>query len=153
MSNANNVLSSISFRDEQFLISEGLSSRNVMDYFYQSPFYSLTNGENSINEMIRRGSIAPSSASRVDGDVYMVVSVNEEGEKGLIETGIFVIQRFRQQINKPRIPLECFYVQCGTIFQAPGLGRLIERHLENGIKHFSEMLDSLKSVFVPKPLS
>jgi hypothetical protein len=141
-------LSSISFRDEQFLVSEGLSSRNVMEYFYQSPFYSLTGGQNSINEMIRRGSIAPASASRVDGDLYMMVSANEEGEAGLVDTGIFVVQKFMQQVNKPRIPLEVFYVQCGTIYQAPGLGRLIERHLETGIKHFDSMLDSLRAVFL-----
>ena len=141
-------LSSISFRDELFLVSEGLSSRNVMEYFYQSPFYSLTGGQSSINEMIRRGSIAPASASRVDGDLYMMVSANEEGEAGLVDTGIFVVQKFRQNVNKPRIPLEVFYVQCGTIYQAPGLGRLIERHLETGIKHFDSMLDSLRAVFL-----
>jgi len=143
-----NDLSSISFRDEQFLVAEGLNAKNVMDYFYHSPFYSMTNGQNSINEMIRRGAIAPSSASRVDGDVYMLVSANEEGEQGQIETGIFVIQKFKQLVNKPRLPLEVFYVQSGTIFLAPGLGRLIERHLESGIKHFDEMLDSLQSVFL-----
>lgn len=138
-------LSTISFRNEPFLMAEGLKPSNVLDYFYESQFYTLTGGSRSINEMIRRGSIAPSAASRVDGDVYQLVSVNADGEAGNVDTGIFVIQRFRQTVNKPRVPLEVFYVVSGTIYLAPGLGKLIERHLDNSIRYFDEMIDSVKN--------
>ena len=138
-------LATISFRNEPFLIAEGLKPSNVLDYFYESQFYTLTGGPRSINEMVRRGAIAPSAAARVDGDIYQLVSVNADGEAGLVDTGIFVIQRFRQAVNKPRLPLEVFYVVSGTIYLAPGLGKLIERHLDNSIRYFDEMLESVKS--------
>lgn len=85
MSDCPEILSTISFRDEQFLIAEGLNPNNVMQYFYLSQFYALTGGHSSINEMIRRGSIAPFSATRVDGDIYVLVSSNSEGETGLVD--------------------------------------------------------------------
>ena len=141
-------LSTISFRNEQFLMAEGLKPSNVLEYFYESQFYTLTGGEKSINEMVRRGSIAPSAASRVDGDIYQLVQVNPEGETGMVDTGIFVIQKFRQVVNKPRVPLEVFYVISGTIYLAPGLGRLLERHLANSVKSLDSMIDAIKgSVF------
>ena len=143
-------LSSISFRNDSFLIAEGLNLSNVLEYFYESQFYTQTGGPASINEMIRRGTIAPASASRVEGDVYQVVSYNSEGEAGLIETGIFVIQKFKQLINKPRIPLEIFYIVSGNVYLAPGLGRLVERHLDNSISHLNEMIDSIKSGLLQK---
>ncbi len=69
----------------------------------------------------------------------------------MIDMGIFIIQKFKQTVNKPRIPLEVFYVVSGTIYLAPGLGKLIERHLDNSIFHFNEMIDSLKSAILSLP--
>lgn len=145
MSDCPEILSTISFRDEQFLIAEGLNPNNVMQYFYLSQFYALTGGHSSINEMIRRGSIAPSSATRVDGDIYVLVSSNSEGETGLVDQGIFVIQKFRHSVNRPRTPLQIFYVISGTIYLAPGLGKLIERHLENGVRELDAMISNIGS--------
>ncbi len=144
-------LGTISFRNDPFLIAEGLKPSNVLDYFYESQFYASTGGPTSINEMIRRGTIAPSQAARVDGEIYQLVSANSDGEAGLVDTSIFVIQKFRQTVNKPRVPLEVFYIVSGTIYLAPGLGKLIERHLENGIRHFDEMIDSIKNAFFGSP--
>ena len=137
------VLSKLSYRNEQFLISEnGLTNLNVMEYFYQSPFYTETNGHASINEMVRRGAIAPNSATRIDGDIYMMVSSNSSSAT---EQSIFVIQKFRQIINRPLQALFIFYVISGTIFLAPGLGKLIERHLTNALSEFDDILNCLKS--------
>ena len=138
-------LSSISFRDETFLMREPLSPSNILEYFYASQFYSLTGGAKSINEMIRRGSIAPEAAGRIDGELYMLVSANKDAEAGMTGMSVFVIQKFRQIVNKPRVPLEIFYVISGTIYLAPGLGKLLERHLETGIEQFEVMMDSIRS--------
>ena len=143
-------LSTISFRDDRFLMAEGLNPSNVLEYFYLSQFYSCTNGHASINEMIRRGTIAPSSANRIDGDIYMLMSVNSEGEAGIVDQGIFVIQKFKQISNRPRVPLEIFYIISGTAYLAPGLGKLIESHLENGIREFDDMVSSISKAFLSK---
>ena len=137
-------LSTISFRDEQFLMAEGLNPSNVLEYFYQSQFYSLTDGHSSINEMIRRGSIAPSASSRIDGSIYMLVSANAEGESGLVDASVFVIQKFQQIVNRPRVPLQVFHIVSGNIYLSPGLGNLIERHLEIGIAEFEDMIDNIR---------
>ena len=142
-------LSTISFRNEAFLIAEGLKRSNVLEYFYESQFYLQTGGERSINEMIRRGAIAPSAASRIDGDIYELVSWNSEGESGMVDTSIFVIQKFRQVVNKPRIPLEVFYIISGNIYLAPGLGKLLERHLANSVKYLDNMIDCMKNSVFP----
>ena len=83
-------LSSISFRDEPFLMREPLSPSNILEYFYASQFYSLTGGAKSINEMIRRGSIAPEAAGRIDGELYMLVSANKDAEAGMTDMSVFV---------------------------------------------------------------
>jgi hypothetical protein len=140
-------LSTISFRDDRFLMTEGLNPNNVLEYFYLSQFYACTNGHASINEMIRRGTIAPTSANRIDGDIYMLMSTNTEGEAGVVDQGIFVIQKFKQLSNRPRVPLEIFYIISGTAYLAPGLGKLIEGHLENGIREMDEMIDSISAAF------
>ena len=133
-------------------MAEGLNASNVLEYFYESQFYSETGGSSSINEMIRRGAIAPASAPRIDGDIYQLVTCNAEGETGMIDTSIFVIQKFKQVVNKPRVPLEIFYIVSGNIYRAPGLGRLIERHLDNSIHHLNEMIDSIKTALQSWPL-
>ena len=143
-------LATVSFRDEQFLIAEGLTPGNVLEYFYRSPFYVQTGGLNSINEMIRRGSIAPTSASRVDGELYMLVEMNSDAQVvpvPCVEQTIFVIQKFKQILNRPRTPLHTFYVLSGTVYLAPCLGQLLETHLTESVRQFEVMFDSLNEAF------
>jgi len=142
-------LQKLSYRNEGFLISEnGLTNQNIMEYFYQSPFYTETNGHLSINEMIRRGAIAPESASRIDGDIYMLVSSNNET---MTDQSVYVIQKFKQIVNRPLQPLFVFYVISGTVFLAPGLGKLVDRHLNNALDEFDKMFTNIrKAVMVTK---
>ena len=142
------ALQKLSYRNEGFLITEnGLTNQNVMEYFYQSPFYTETNGHVSINEMIRRGTIAPASASRIDGDIYMLVSSNNEM---LTDQSVYVIQKFKQTVNRPLQPLFVFYVISGTIFLAPGLGKLVERHLTNALQDFDRMFTNIRKAVMVK---
>lgn len=142
------TLQKLSYRNEGFLVSEnGLTNANVMEYFYQSPFYTETNGHVSINEMIRRGSIAPSSASRIDGEIYMLVSSNNEP---LTDQSVYVVQKYRQVVNRPLQPLFVFYVISGTIFLAPGLGKLVERHLNNALHEFDTMFSNIRNAVMVK---
>jgi hypothetical protein len=144
ISDQESVLSKLSYRDEQFLIAEnGLNNSNIMEYFYQSPFYTETGGHASINEMVRRGSIAPESAARIDGEIYMLVHTAAGANN--TDESIYISQKFRQVINRPLVPLFIFYVISGTIFLSPGLGKLIERHLANAVCEFDSIIDSIKS--------
>lgn len=138
-------LSSVSFRNDQFLISEGLNPSNVMEYFYQSPFYLESGGAQSINELIRRGSIPASSATRVDGDIFLLVEMNAEAKLSPppVDGAIYVIQKLRQSLNRPKTAGHVFYVISGTIYLAPGLGMILERHLAKSIAEFDEMIDAV----------
>lgn len=140
-------LSSVSFRNEQFLVSEGLNPSNVMEYFYQSPFYFESGGEQCINELIRRGSIPPSSAGRVDGDIFLLVEMNADAKilpAPPVDGAIYIIQKFRQTLNRPRVAGPVFYVISGTVFLAPGLGQILERHLAKSIAEFDFMIDCVR---------
>jgi hypothetical protein len=139
-------LHSVSFRDDGFMATEGLNPSNVMEYFYKSPFYTESNGAESINEMVRLGTIPPESAGRVDGEIFVLIESNAEARikpAPPIDGSIYIIQKFRQILNRPRIPGLIFYVISGTIFLAPGLGRLLERHLAKSIDVFDELVQDL----------
>ena len=137
------TLRSLSFRDEAFLVAEnGLRPDNVLDYFYQSPFYTDSGGNDSVNEMVRRGTLG--SFSNVDGEVYVLVHANKESTDG----SIFVIQKCKQIVSRGvQIPLMTFYILSGTIYLAPGLGQLLESHLSDSICEFEKLFDNLKNAF------
>ena len=63
---------------------------------------------------------------------------------------MYVIQKYRQVVNRPLQPLFVFYVISGTIFLAPGLGKLVERHLNNALNEFDTMFSNIRNAVMVK---
>jgi hypothetical protein len=136
----------LSFRDQGFLVNEGLSPRNALDYFCESPFYFRFNGVNSLNEQVRRGAKA-SLAVALEETTHVVewfdlVFVNEEGGKGFVDESIFVIQKFQRSYASQKIPKQVFYILSGTVYQAVNLGKFTERICAKAVSAFSEIFES-----------
>jgi hypothetical protein len=124
------------FRNQQFLVNEGLNPQNVLDYFYESPFYIEAGGPTSLNEQQRRG-------QQVDiaqpGEWFELVFSNDEGKSGFVDESIFVIQKFQKTHAAKKLPREVFYVLSGTVAAAPGLGLLLERIAATTAVNFAEI--------------
>ncbi|KAF4660316.1 hypothetical protein FOZ61_004101 [Perkinsus olseni] len=90
-------LSDMSFRFPQFLMAEGLHPGNVLEYFYQSPFYLQLDGPESLNDKVRKNELRPEEVPYTEGTVYELVGMNKEGEAGNVPLSIFVIQRVKQR--------------------------------------------------------
>ena len=56
---------------------------------------------------------------------FVVLSANEDGKAGRVETSVFVIQR----LVHPKTFKETFYVVSGTVYQAPELSELLRKAL------------------------
>jgi hypothetical protein len=137
---------SLSFRDQGFLVSEGLHPRNVLDYFCESPFYFRYNGVNSLNEQVRRGAKTSLTVALEDTthivEWFELVFFNEEGAKGFVDESIFVIQKFHRQYASQKVPRQVFYVLSGTVYQALSLGKFTESICSKAITAFAEMWDA-----------
>eukprot|EP00438_Fugacium_kawagutii_P022932 Skav226769 [mRNA] locus=scaffold8:173589:177173:- [translate_table: standard] len=114
-------LSHVSFANPDFLEKNGLTSNNVLEYFYTSPFYQHL-GPNSLNEQRRRGLQAEAQPGSHE---FVVLAANEDAKEGRVETCIFVIQR----LQHPATPKETYYVVAGTVYQAPELSELFKSAL------------------------
>ncbi|KAF4659101.1 hypothetical protein FOL47_007721 [Perkinsus chesapeaki] len=75
-------LGEMSFRFPQFLMAEGLHPGNVMEYFYQSPFYLQLDGPTSLNDKVRKNELRPEEVPFTEGTVYELVGMNKEAEAG-----------------------------------------------------------------------
>eukprot|EP00416_Gambierdiscus_australes_P034108 CAMPEP_0171107372 /NCGR_PEP_ID=MMETSP0766_2-20121228/66668_1 /TAXON_ID=439317 /ORGANISM="Gambierdiscus australes, Strain CAWD 149" /LENGTH=219 /DNA_ID=CAMNT_0011568659 /DNA_START=215 /DNA_END=874 /DNA_ORIENTATION=+ len=115
----------LSFSNVDFLQRHGLHPRNVLEYFYTSPFYARCGGMTSANEARRRGHQAPLS-----GDVheFMLTYSNNAAKSGRIETSVYVIQKISHRTAQDgTVPSDTFYIVAGSIYKAPQLGELFER--------------------------
>ena len=135
-----------SFRDQGFLMQEGLSPSNVMDYFCLSPFYVHNNGFNSVNELVRRG-VAPSLQVALGDNSntiewFEVVYQNSEAANSFTDESIFIIQKFHRPATSQKIPKQVFYVLAGTIHPAVNLGLFLERTLAKMASAYSAISDA-----------
>ncbi|CAK9090004.1 unnamed protein product [Durusdinium trenchii] len=111
-------LAHVSFVNTEFLEKNGLTPKNVLEYFYTSPFY-LHFGEGSLNEQRRRGLQVEAQAGSHE---FVLRTANEDAKAGVVETSIFVLQR----LQHPATSKETFYVISGTIYKAPELSELLK---------------------------
>ncbi|CAJ1359284.1 unnamed protein product [Effrenium voratum] len=107
-------LAHVSFVNTEFLQKNGLTVKNVLDYFFTSPFYLHFGGATSLNEQRRRGQIEDPSASE-----FVLLAANEDAKEGRVETSVFVIQR------RSTVPHEAFYVISGSVYKAPEISELM----------------------------
>ncbi|KAF4692001.1 hypothetical protein FOZ60_014326 [Perkinsus olseni] len=152
-------LSDMSFRFPQFLMAEGLHPGNVLEYFYQSPFYLQLDGPESLNDKVRKNELRPDEVPYTEGTVYELVGMNKEAEAGNVPLSIFVIQRVKQRKAGFRTgpggqPVPCrraaqqmFYIIAGNAYKAPCLGRLLERQLTMAFTRVDDILNTCKETF------
>lgn len=124
------------YRNQIFLVTEGLNPNNVLEYFFESPFYISAGGPGSFNEQQRRGLAVDFSQP---GEWFELVYSNEEGKSGFVDESIFVIQKFQKTHVANRLPRDVFYVMSGTISAAPALGIILERIAAKTAVNFAEI--------------
>ncbi|KAJ1379102.1 mediator complex, subunit Med6 [Ochromonadaceae sp. CCMP2298] len=105
--------------DITWLTSFGLSSDNILDYFYTSPFYDhLTN-----NEIIRTQGVSPSHLLEMTGMEYVF---DPESSK---LPHLFVIRKqHRRSRNNTEIK-DIYYCLDGILYQAPTFFDLLKTRL------------------------
>eukprot|EP00933_Yihiella_yeosuensis_P017128 TRINITY_DN14398_c0_g1_i1.p1 TRINITY_DN14398_c0_g1~~TRINITY_DN14398_c0_g1_i1.p1 ORF type:complete len:249 (-),score=48.99 TRINITY_DN14398_c0_g1_i1:372-1085(-) len=113
-----------SFIDVDFLRRYGLTKKNILEYFYASPFYLHCGGPSSLNERRRRGQEALRTGNSHE---FKLIYANEDAEEGRAETSVFVIQKevFKEG-KEGSVPSDVFYVLAGSIYKAPQLSELFE---------------------------
>lgn len=131
------------FRNQIFLVTEGLNPQNVLDYFYESPLYTSAGGADSLNDLERRGQQIDHSQP---GDWFELVYSNDEGKNGFVDESIFVIQKYQKTHAAKKIPRDVFYVISGTIAAAPSLGILLERTAAVTAVNFAEIYRLVREV-------
>jgi MED6 mediator sub complex component len=143
-------MSTLSHRNQAFLVSEGLSPKTVVDYFCESPFYTRSGGFNSLNESVRKGlklSIEQALHDQQEDESvewFELVHSNSEGLSGFVDESIFVIQKFyKRHPNLQKQHREVFYVLAGTIFEAINLGGYCELICTNVLNEFNSVYHKL----------
>jgi len=136
------------FRNQLFLVNEGLNPQNVLDYFYESHFYLNCGGPASLNEQQRRGLPIDNSVSSAEW--FELVFSNSEAKSGFVDESIFVIQKFQKTAVTKRIPRDVFYVISGTIASAPSLGMFLDRICANTAVHFAEIYQLVREARKPQ---
>ena len=138
----------LTFRDQSFLVSQGLRPDNAIDYFAESPFYQNFGGYESLNEKTRRGEISSIQDGMHSGEpvVYFeIVHANEEAKLGYVDEGIMAIQKFTK-IGGQRTPREVFYLVAGTIHLSPTLGKILEQSLGKVAQNLNEIYRASEAV-------
>lgn len=126
----------LSFTNSEFLRAYGLNSRNILDYFYSSPFYARCGGPTSLNEAWRRSGCSASMQGEkqrheLDGHEFVLASCNEDARQGRIETSVFVVQKVLHRRGQEGTDArDVFYVISGTIYKAPQLGAVFDGVLQ-----------------------
>ena len=142
-------LTQVSFRDQNYLISFGLSPDNALEYFCESPFYFKFGGATSLNEKVRLGQLSSVAAGIEEAndkaEWFECVYVNNEGQQGFVDEGVFVIQRFTR-FGTLRSPKELFYILAGTIHQSTTLGMIIEKACATTASNFKAIFDAVETV-------
>ncbi|CAE7754583.1 MED6 [Symbiodinium sp. CCMP2456] len=123
-------------RNEDFLRKHGLSTSNVLDYFYTSPFYLRCGGPESINERRRRGQ----REAATTGIEFVVAGANADAREGLLATSIFVLQRVLRRAGESATPQDAFYVLAGTVYKAPSLVDIFDGALCQSARAASSIL-------------
>ena len=137
-------LAHVSFLNPEFLEKNGLTPKNVLDYFYTSPFYPHF-GQNSLNEQRRRGLQVEAQAGSHE---FVLRAANEDAKAGRVETSIFVLQL----LQHPSIFKESFYVISGTIYKAPELSELIKSAIgQSAFGATSILKKQLEAMRIPLP--
>ena len=127
----------LSFFDQGWLTSFGLSHVNVMDYFYCSPFYEST----SCNQVLRGQQSSLDYLKEMVGVQYILVRTASE-------PSLFIIHKLNRSGPENADLIDIYYCLEGVIYQSPNLFevfRIRTRKAANSIKKsFNTILDTVR---------
>lgn len=97
--------------DITWLATFGLSSANVLDYFYTSPFYD----QDCNNEIVRTQGVSLTHLLEMEGIEYVI------DEKNSKEPNLFIIQHNIRKSPRAAEVIGVYYCLDGTLYQGPFL--------------------------------
>lgn len=135
-------VANLSYTNPAFILTHGLNPKNILTYFYASPFYVRCGGHDSLNELRRRGSSQDlAAATDTDGHEFILAWCNADAQEGRTETSVFVLQKVVRRVGRDgAVPSDVFYVLAGTVYKAPQIGEVFETALAGATRAAGELL-------------
>eukprot|EP00927_Polykrikos_kofoidii_P083849 TRINITY_DN8693_c0_g1_i1.p1 TRINITY_DN8693_c0_g1~~TRINITY_DN8693_c0_g1_i1.p1 ORF type:complete len:265 (+),score=43.88 TRINITY_DN8693_c0_g1_i1:114-908(+) len=113
-----------------FLRAHRLTSRNVLEYFYASPFYARCGGPTSLNEQRRRHGAEAVGPPTPGDHEFVLAGCNDDAREGQTETSVFIVQKVLHRSGQSgAVPSDTFYIIAGTIYKAPKLSTFFDTAL------------------------
>lgn len=122
--------------DITWLTTFGLSTHNVLDYFYTSPFYDPA----SNNEEVRKQGVSPDHLQAMVGSEY---AVDLQSSK---EPHLYIIRKQNRRSKNCTETLEIFYCLDGIIYQCPLLLDVLKARIAKASFHLSNSFEQIKDV-------
>ena len=112
----------------------GVFRVNVLDYFYESPFFDPT----SNNQLIRTQGVAPEHMISMTGMEYVLDELN------MCEPHLYVIKKQRRESPRKAELLEVYYVIDGIIYQSPDLLQLFRSRINKAAFYLGSSFNELQ---------
>lgn len=122
--------------DITWLTTFGLSTVNVLDYFYTSPFYEST----SNNEIIRTQGVSPDHLQTMIGIEY---AVDYQSSK---EPHLYIIKKQNRRSKTSTETIEIFYCLDGIIYQCPLLLDVLKTRIAKATFHLGNSFEQIKEI-------
>uniref|UniRef100_A0A7S3UIG9 Mediator of RNA polymerase II transcription subunit 6 n=1 Tax=Oxyrrhis marina TaxID=2969 RepID=A0A7S3UIG9_OXYMA len=127
-----------SWRDEAFLMREGLRVQNALEYFSHSEFYRFFDGQKSLLQMRRRGI----DTVGLSGTDFRIVYANIAAKVGEVSGSLIVLQRVEVSSGGSDAK-EVFYIQGGTVFLSPTVASVLQGALSDASLSLKDQHESL----------
>ena len=124
------------FIDITWLTTFGLSTENVLDYFYTSPFYEPS----SNNEIIRTQGVSTAHLQQLTGLEYNVdISSSKEPH-------LYVIRKQLRRSKTNTETIDVFYCLDGIIYQCPVLLDVLNSRIAKAAHHLRNSFEDVASI-------
>jgi mediator of RNA polymerase II transcription subunit 6 len=112
----------------------GVFRGNVLEYFYESPFFDPT----SNNQLIRTQGVAPEHMKGMVGMEYVLDELN------MCEPHLYVIKKQHRESPRKSELLEIYYVIDGIIYQSPDLLQLFRSRISKASYYLGTSFSELQ---------
>ena len=112
----------------------GVFRGNVLEYFYESPFFDPS----SNNQLIRTQGVAPEHMVSMTGMEYVLDELN------MCEPHLYVIKKQRRESPRKAELLEVYYVIDGIIYQSPDLLQLCRSRISKAAFYLGSSFSELQ---------
>ncbi len=122
--------------DITWLTTFGLSTDNVLDYFYTSPFYESS----SNNEIIRTQGVSSAHLQQLTGLEYNVDIASSK------EPHLYVIRKQLRRSKTNTETLDVFYCLDGIIYQCPVLLDVLNSRIAKAAHHLRNSFEDVANI-------